>query len=397
MIGLLLVPLAAPVRAETQINAEPLLATGIVERVSPAHRLTVRAEDQHLYTVRAASALIELPGGDRGRWDDLRPGQEVDLYGTLVSARTVRASGIRIIAQHEPAGGFGRDDRYYTESYRQDTYREQRYVDLTGTVASVDRDRQSLRLRTGSGLRSVELYDGTRLELESGDRAYMRDLRAGDPIRVQGEIHSGRIVADQVTLLERSADRYAEEDWSAPAYRARDVVIYGTVRTPTYDVSRKVTVRTADGDITVVADPRIPITKYDYRASIHDLEKGDRVRVVGDWESSARLRARRIDVEPPPPEGPRLRERVSGYRSSYLPEPLPEVTIIGELVSFDGPRNRMRLSTHDGDRIVVANGAPAYVHGQRIDRTDFIQGDRIRATGSWDGEELHATRVELAF
>jgi hypothetical protein len=182
----------------------------------------------------------------------------------------------------------------------------------------------------------------------------------------------------------------APEEWSNP----RRTVLVGTVRTPTYGVSRRIKVRTADGDVTVTVDPQTPIYEYDERLSVHDLDQGDRVRIVGYWEGRDRLRASRIDVDLPPPP---IRERARGYRSTLEPTPMPVVTIIGQLVSYDENRDRMRLSTRDGDRIVIANGTPAYVRGNRISRGNMRQGDRVRATGYWNGHEILATRVELAY
>jgi hypothetical protein len=264
-------------------------------------------------------------------------------------------------------------------------------VDLTGIVSSVDRDRESIRLRTSRGLQTVELYDGTLMSFDSGRRAGLSDVRVGDDLEVKGDERGGRIVADRVTLLGPSGARSAEEDSSYPQH---DGVLVGTVRTPTYDVSRRIKVRTAEGDVTVTADPHTPIYQAGELLSVHDLDRGDRVRVVGRWEGRDRLRASRIDVGLPPPP---IREKARGYRSNFSAGPMPVITVLGTLVSYDDNRDRMRLSTREGDRIVVAKGTPAYVRGNRISRGNMRQGDRVRATGYWNGHELLATRVELAY
>lgn len=138
---------------------------------------------------------------------------------------------------------------------------------------------------------------------------------------------------------------------------------------------------------------------YGDQASVHELDSGHRVRVVGRWMGQDRLRAERIDVEPPlTAEAPRpVQQQTRGYRSDLTPSPMPQVTVLGLLVSFDENRNRMRLSTRKGDRIVVAKGTPAYLRSERISRRDMRQGDRVRATGFWNGSEILATRVELAY
>jgi hypothetical protein len=131
-----------------------------------------------------------------------------------------------------------------------------------------------------------------------------------------------------------------------------------------------------------------------YRAA-SSVDLTGTVSSVDRDRESIRLRTSRglrVDLPPPP-----IRERARGYRSTLEPTPMPVVTIIGQLVSYDENRDRMRLSTRDGDRIVIANGTPAYVRGNRISRGNMRQGDRVRATGYWNGHEILATRVELAY
>jgi hypothetical protein len=115
--------------------------------------------------------------------------------------------------------------------------------------------------------------------------------------------------------------------------------------------------------------------------------------VYGDWSGTDRFVARRIEVTPTRA----VRTLTRSYRATTTTEPLPVVTVLGQLVSFDENRDRMRLSTSQGDRIVVANGLPAYVHGTQVSRRNFQVGDRVRAWGHWNGREILATRVELAY
>jgi hypothetical protein len=77
--------------------------------------------------------------------------------------------------------------------------------------------------------------------------------------------------------------------------------------------------------------------------------------------------------------------------------------VLGQLVSFNENRDHMRLSTRRGNRIVVASGLPRHLRGEKISRRNFHQGDRVRATGiihfvgTRNGQEILATRVELAY
>lgn len=397
--ALLLSLAAAAGYAQGPADRGSLVVWGTVERLYSSHRLLVRSDDDRLYTVRASGVPVELSGGDLGRWSDLRVGQQVDVFGTILDDRTVDASHIRI------TGGRPTDRVYRDEDevYRRDSssdyrYRDDRYlprtspVEVLGTVSSVDRERESIRLRTRRGLRTVELFDDTIVRLDSGRRADLRDVRAGDELSVRGRVRGERIVADSVTVLSRSRGAYpAERDYPYGSRQAE--VITGTIRGSTYYLSRRITVRTIDGDVTVEVDRDTPIYELGDRISVHELESGDRVRIVGRWSGAGRFAADRIEVTP----SRSVRAMTRGYRATTSAQPLSVVTVLGQLVSFDENRDRMRLSTSRGDRIVVANGVPAYLRGEKISRRNFQQGDRVRATGYWNGQEILATRVELAF
>jgi hypothetical protein len=262
-------------------------------------------------------------------------------------------------------------------------------VELTGELVSIDRAREILRVRTNQGPQVVELFDETEYGLESGRAIRLSELRPGTEVRISGEERNGRILAHRLVVLDPAP--YPQRA-DAPNTGSRGVIV-GTVRTPTHLVSRKIKVRTPDGDVTVEAGQDTRITQYNERISVHELERGDRVQVEGVWTGDDRLRAARIDVALPESAG----EATRGYRSTLPPASMPIRTVVGFLVSHDEDRDRMRLSTSGGDRIVVANGTPAYLDGERISRREIRQGDRVRVTGYWNGRELLATRVELAY
>lgn len=262
-------------------------------------------------------------------------------------------------------------------------------VQLTGTVVDVDHEREILRVRTSQGTRVVELFDETEYLLSSGRSTRLSDLREDEEIRVLGEERDGRLLARRIVVI--SPGQPGAQN-GAPDARMRTVII-GTIRTPTYLLSRKIKIRTTDGDVSVEVGRDTAITQYDERISVHELERGDRVQVAGIRTGVERLRAARIDVLTPETAS----EATRGYRSSRPATPMPMVTVIGFLVSHDEDRDRMRLSTRTGDRIIVANGTPAYLGNEQISRREIRQGDRVRASGYWNGREVMATRVELAY
>jgi hypothetical protein len=310
----------------------------------------------------------------------------VAVFGTQTADDRVVASLIRIDGPDTAATRSSVQDKASS-----DRARTTQLVDIVGTVASLDTVRESFRLRTRQGLRTIEAFDETHWSLDSGRHAAFRDLRVGDDARVRGEERGGRVVADEVTLLGPPLGWSHSMAAAAEPTREGEALVVGTVHEPTYELSRRIKVRAPKGDLTVEVDESVPIYKYDDRISVHELEKGDHVRVVGTWDGPDRLRARRIAVEVNPP----AEQATRGYRSELPATPMPIITAEGTLVSYDEPRNRLRISTLTGDRIVVAAGTPAYDKEKRIARADLRHGDHVRAVGYWNGREILATKVEV--
>src|SRR5207244_10799749 len=122
-----LVPVAG--YSQGSANRGSLVVWGTVERLNPSHRVLVRSDDDQLYSVRASGGPVELTGGDLGRWSDLRVGQQVDVFGTVLDDRTIDATHIRITGGR-PTDRIYRDESdewYRDESTRDDRYSSSRY------------------------------------------------------------------------------------------------------------------------------------------------------------------------------------------------------------------------------------------------------------------------------
>src|SRR5205823_9741352 len=124
--ALLLSLVPVPGSAQGPADRGSLVVWGTIERLYSSHRLLVRSDDDRVYSVRAFGVPVELSGGDLGRWDDLRTGQQVDVFGTVLDDRTIDASHIRITGGR-PTDRSYRDD---TENrYRRDSSSDYRYRD----------------------------------------------------------------------------------------------------------------------------------------------------------------------------------------------------------------------------------------------------------------------------
>jgi Domain of unknown function (DUF5666) len=305
--ALLLAAGAAPAQI---FRRSEFLLTGVVDRFpSRSGEVVVRGRDGQSYQLFLREARVDLGPEGNGTWEDLRPGALVDVYGSFRGSRQIDATLIRVVGRESGAPP-GEAVREWTEGSRHD---------VSGRVVALDRDRESLRLRTGGGIVPVELFDQTRFRTDQGLPARFRDLRSGDTVRVRGEAHSGRLVADEVILLpggRAGAERETGRETGGV------VAVEGIVRSPLRYPARTIALRAERRDLEVDVPRDVPVVWHSRRLLLHDLVPGDRLQVQGRWEGG-RLRAERVTVlsrvESRAGEKPRL-----GGRPRELPRTVAE-------------------------------------------------------------------------
>jgi len=197
LILVLLVALC-PVAGRAQFPARnEFLFTGVLDRFPDRDgRLLLRGRDGRLYTVQAQGARVEVGYRGPGAWQELRPGVIVDVYGEWRARPEAVASRLHLVG-----GDTGVPPREAIREWREGGRRE-----VTGRVTAVDRARESLRVRVGEEVVPVEAFDRTRF-LRGGQRTSLRDVREGIRVRVRGEVRSGRLLAEEVLLLDGGASR----------------------------------------------------------------------------------------------------------------------------------------------------------------------------------------------
>lgn len=195
MLFLLLLALS-PSSGRAQILGRPeFLLSGVLDRFPDDEgRVTVRGRDGERYTLFARGARVEVGNRGPGNWEELRPGRIVDVYGEWRGRRAAEVGRLHVVG-----GETGVPPREAIREWREGGRRE-----VTGRVLSVDRARQSLRVRAGEEIVSVEAYDRTRF-LRQGRRISLRELAVGARVRVRGEVRSGRLLAEEVILLGSSS------------------------------------------------------------------------------------------------------------------------------------------------------------------------------------------------
>jgi hypothetical protein len=185
------------------------LFSAIVDRFPDRdHRITVRRRGGDLITLRATGVRVEVGNLGPGTWEMIRPGVVVDVYGKWRGAREVDTVRLHVVG-----GRTGVPPREAIREWREGGRRE-----VTGRVTAVDSARQSLQLKSGEEIVPVEAYDRTRF-LRDGRPVTLREVRVGARVRASGEIRSGRLLAEEVVLLETESGRNARSEHALTAER----------------------------------------------------------------------------------------------------------------------------------------------------------------------------------
>lgn len=320
-----LLPGATVAPAWAQLLGPPeYLTTAILERFPDREgRILVRGRDGQTYTLYARGARVEVGNRGPGTWDDLRLGVVVDLYGQRRGSREFTVARLHIVG-----GETGVAPRQAIREWR-DGSRHQ----VTGRVISVDRARQSLRLRVGEETIPVELFDQTRFSRRGehgqtpGLPARFQEVHLRDRIRVTGEAQGGRLVAKEVLLLE------ARDDPNLPSPSAR-----------------------AEGS----ARASQPTGRSSDQARERDTSKAEGARPGAAGGAAPRFRA-----------------------------------LTGVVVSLDASRTRLRLRTQVGEYLFAIGSARVTLAGREVERTEIRPGDLVRIEGRSNGAVWVAERVEI--
>jgi len=187
--------------------------------------------------------------------------------------------------------------------------------------------------------------------------------------------------------------------------RSGRVVLTGRIARDTDFTSRRliVTVNGVDRRIDVPKD--VPISQAGFRASVHDLRKGDIIRVVGVRTDANRYRAQRIDVLHTYGVDDPVRERLSSsdrYDDRDLSyDTREDYTRTRTVDRYTGTGVVQRVRPDDGTfDIRVGSGirtvvvSDARLNGfRRLDQ--LRRGDRVHVIGELDGRDVDAEEVRL--
>lgn len=266
----------------------------------------------------------------------------------------------------------------------------------TGAAGNIDRSAEVFDIVVEGATYTV-LADRAAVQLKGGKFVTIRDLKDNARVEVIGEQLSARtVLAAAVTVLDESG---SYTDRASQGYRPNDHVDtkgYVTRVDPRFG---EIDIRTRLGNYVVLVKAGSVIRRYIYVADISEVNEGDEIGVVGTVDRDGRIVAERVQVSVSanPDERTTYYPTGKGYRP---PAPSTfgrrEDTIEGTISSPASMFDRsLALATRYGERKVdVPKDADVIISGHPGSVHDLMKGDKVRATGTWSGSTLVASRIE---
>ena len=163
-----------------------------------------------------------------------------------------------------------------------------RHVTVEGRIRDIDRDRNQIVIRLDRGGYALFVEPQMRVETISNrrGRTNVRQLERGDSIRATGTVdRAGRMDVNRLTLVREEDDRRDRNDsyltGIVQSVDRRGEVLWLEVQRTGRIVG--VNVRRVD--------------RNSRRFDVDDLRRGDRITVRGDWQSTGRFEAERVEID----------------------------------------------------------------------------------------------------
>lgn len=406
----------ADARYRVEAKSSGFLITGPASNVDRL-RETFEVTDRGVtYTVLTGRASIQLDTGTIGATQDLRDSFYVQVSGEQLSARTILATTVVVLNEKAASAADSR------------SYRPNDYIETSGLVTGVSASSREIDVRTDDGNFALMVRPDTVI------RRYIYvtdigDINEGDDVSFSGRMaQDGRIVAARIQV---SASGNKARPVGSKAYRptylsavshGREDSIEGGITSPPSSFDRTLMLSTEFGErrVDVLKSAEVRIDRLP--ASVHDLTKGDRVRVFGTWDGDTMV-ATRVETylpsasatyrvpEPPAPEpapsAPQPMEQPSApVPPASDPEPpapaepaAPETAnpsvITGRIVDIDYTKLDLSVDAGLKDNKVDAREAVVTREGSTRRFSELKKGDKVEVKGDWNGDVLKAVSVDV--
>ncbi|MCC6446736.1 MAG: hypothetical protein IT210_25205 [Armatimonadetes bacterium] len=348
--------------------------------------IDVRPEGGVRYIVEVDFADIFLPGGRKGKINDIPVRARVKVFGRLMPNRIVEGDRIEIEEREvSPDRDTGRPKEQGEEA-------PQERPDLAGTVSSLDTKKREIRLRTGQSVRTVAVGSRTRIQAD-GLAVDFKQIPVGSRLEVYGKPdRRNRLMADRIVV---------------------DAGKIQTVRTIRGEIARMRSpewlIQVDDREETVFLTDETTLTLEGKKASPEDAAIGDRVAVKAA-DIKGKLTAQSIEIIPDPAR-PRvnIEEKPAPASDADREPPAPEKdkpepdkkdtakaeTMEGMVVEVFKDDQSFRLRSGNRAIIVDASSTDILSGGKDREFSDIKENARVRATGRMRGDILEATEVEI--
>ena len=221
-----------------------------------------------------------------GTTQDLKDNAYVRVVGDQLSARTVLASSVVVMDEKTAAA----------EVASASPYQPNDRVENAGSVTRVVPRYGEIDVRTSGGNFVVLVRPDTTIRryLYATD---INDISEGDEITFAGTMgQDGSITADRIQVSSGSAraSKGVRTIYLSAVSHADDI-IEGVITVPPSSFDRSLAIETRFGERKVDVLKNAEVRIDGIGASVHDLSKGDNIRVYGTWDSSTMV-ANRIET-----------------------------------------------------------------------------------------------------
>lgn len=329
------------------------IVTGVVTSIdSRRSEITVRQGRSDTIRVRADEAYIRNSGRSAS-FRDIHEGDTVRISGDVRSNGYMDAYSIDLVDWDHNDGYNRRGD----ERWKPGTI-----VTVGGTVRDADTRRGYFEFDSDRGDLRIITTNGTDIR-EMGRRKTVKDIRKGHYLIINGHLES-------YTTLRANTINIGGPD-SRPG-SGRSSILIGEVTRNTTLWDRNIKVKSPLGERTVKVPQNVDITRDGRGVSIHDINKGEIVRVLGRWSGDTMI-ANQVDV---------IGDR--DYQDDYF----------GKIEKIDYNDREFRIKVRDRNYYIIARDADIFDNDRRISFRDLKNGQSVWITGDLRGDTIYADRIQ---
>ena len=402
-------------------RSSAFLITGAATSIDRLREVVEIVDRGSTYRVLTGRAAVQLENGKTGSTQDLKDGAVIQVSGQQLSARTVLASSVVVL-----------DARAAASLAAPQGYRPNDHIEASGAVTGVIASSKEIDVRTDDGNFALLVKPETII------RRYIYvtdidDVNEGDAVSFIGRIgQDGRVIAERIHVfasgngVQPKGSKGYRPTYLSAVSQTREDTIEGAIISPPSSFDRSLALDTEYGDrkVDVLKSAEVRIDRLP--ASVHDLGKGDYVRVIGTWDGDTMIASRvetsapsssatyrvqeltvpepvRVEPAPPPaaavpvPAAPAKPAPAPPANPPAQPQPEPEkpTTLTGRIVEIDYTNLDLSVDAGLKDNKIDARDAVITREGSTRRFSELKKGDKVEVKGDWNGDVMKAASVDV--